>query len=695
MDQLPQKVPMKKPAAEQPVVPIINKPPTGPRRRGSNTAVIVLSVVGGIGLLLLLSCGGIGYFVYTKYQQAKRDFTTLTQGNLPRPQPNIPAPPPWQPGPSLPPQTTPINSVNSAVEALRDQNPFRQDEAINYLASQPVDSAKQPDVVNSFVPLMSDLRRREQARRVLEKWATANDVPRLIGVAQAAHTKGDRDTQRLAVALLAKLGDARAGDAIAKYYGSQHDIFAARKAMESLGAGAVPHLVAYFNDSDHGLRQTARDLLAQHKADELLLARQCLKDLQSTDANRQREAARWLGANVVSDETLSPQVAKALLGAMNSREARQDAAAALEFWATADTVPALVTAARTAHSAHDFDGERAIVRLLTKFNDPQALPAYIDYFEARHDLATAQAALSGLGEEAAPSLVAYIHHPDANIRQTARQLLTQWKSEPADWVAQSLADLESGDANRQREAARWLAEADIVADHQADISKALVPLLSNIQLRHDGMRALKKWAHAGAVPALLPLLDQQDYFLRQEALAILVSLKDPRIVEPLAKSFGDTRYRHEVKRHLQAMGPVAESALFPYVTSADWSTAKDACEVLKEIGTRKALPALQQAAAGQHPFVPDAANAAIKAILEAKREPVTIAANVSNPTAAPSQFRKWTDATGKNAIEAEFVEVKLGKVRLKKKDGKFLSLPLENLSAADQAWVKKNSPSTP
>jgi hypothetical protein len=50
--------------------------------------------------------------------------------------------------------------------------------------------------------------------------------------------------------------------------------------------------------------------------------------------------------------------------------------------------------------------------------------------------------------------------------------------------------------------------------------------------------------------------------------------------------------------------------------------------------------------------------------------------------------RKWTDTTGKFNVEAEFVEVQNGKVRLKKPDGKIVVVPLEKLSAADQAFVK-------
>lgn len=50
--------------------------------------------------------------------------------------------------------------------------------------------------------------------------------------------------------------------------------------------------------------------------------------------------------------------------------------------------------------------------------------------------------------------------------------------------------------------------------------------------------------------------------------------------------------------------------------------------------------------------------------------------------------RKWTDSTGKYTVEAEFVELKDGKVRLRKGDDSVVTLPIERLSEADQEYVR-------
>jgi hypothetical protein len=54
-----------------------------------------------------------------------------------------------------------------------------------------------------------------------------------------------------------------------------------------------------------------------------------------------------------------------------------------------------------------------------------------------------------------------------------------------------------------------------------------------------------------------------------------------------------------------------------------------------------------------------------------------------------NEVRTWTDSTGKHKVEAEFVEILDGKVRLKLADGKIVSLPLAKVSEADREYLKE------
>ena len=49
--------------------------------------------------------------------------------------------------------------------------------------------------------------------------------------------------------------------------------------------------------------------------------------------------------------------------------------------------------------------------------------------------------------------------------------------------------------------------------------------------------------------------------------------------------------------------------------------------------------------------------------------------------------RRWTDSTGKYGVEAEFVALDEGNVRLLRSDGKMISVPIEILSEADRRYV--------
>lgn len=60
---------------------------------------------------------------------------------------------------------------------------------------------------------------------------------------------------------------------------------------------------------------------------------------------------------------------------------------------------------------------------------------------------------------------------------------------------------------------------------------------------------------------------------------------------------------------------------------------------------------------------------------------------LNNP---PAFGRKWSDNTGKHAVEAEFVKVKDEKAVLKKPDGGTISVPLVRLSDADREYIDEH-----
>jgi WD40 repeat protein len=61
----------------------------------------------------------------------------------------------------------------------------------------------------------------------------------------------------------------------------------------------------------------------------------------------------------------------------------------------------------------------------------------------------------------------------------------------------------------------------------------------------------------------------------------------------------------------------------------------------------------------------------------------------------PAAAREWVDASGKFRVEAELVAVRNGKAILEKPDGSVISIPVDKLSSADQAFLKNQGTPAP
>ena len=54
-----------------------------------------------------------------------------------------------------------------------------------------------------------------------------------------------------------------------------------------------------------------------------------------------------------------------------------------------------------------------------------------------------------------------------------------------------------------------------------------------------------------------------------------------------------------------------------------------------------------------------------------------------------AKWKTWTDSSGEHKIEAKFEGLAFGKVKLVKRDGSTIQLPLEKLCDEDQKWIKE------
>jgi uncharacterized cupin superfamily protein len=83
------------------------------------------------------------------------------------------------------------------------------------------------------------------------------------------------------------------------------------------------------------------------------------------------------------------------------------------------------------------------------------------------------------------------------------------------------------------------------------------------------------------------------------------------------------------------------------------------------------------------------AEAQAKAQAEAQRQDAIERAKAKKDREAieAAKWRQWTDASGKHQVEAKFCYVISGEVKLTKRDGSSIRVPLEDLSDKDREWI--------
>jgi len=148
------------------------------------------------------------------------------------------------------------------------------------------------------------------------------------------------------------------------------------------------------------------------------------------------------------------------------------------------------------------------------------------------------------------------------------------------------------------------------------------------------------------------------------------------------------RNRGEAAKALKEMGPVAEAAAISCLSDRDGWVRGEACQVLAEIGGEESLKALREYGKRATGFDVQHAGQAIAAIEKRLAE----AGSASPPAAAAAPVaRTWRDASGFFEVEATLLGFDGEKARLKRTDGQIISVPLEKLSEADQAYLRQQA----
>jgi hypothetical protein len=186
-------------------------------------------------------------------------------------------------------------------------------------------------------------------------------------------------------------------------------------------------------------------------------------------------------------------------------------------------------------------------------------------------------------------------------------------------LTEALGDLRSGELGRRRAGAQRLAKA-VPKDRRSEVAKALVGHVGDqdVPTRQAVARALAVWATREEVPALAKAVADPDYFVRAAILDALGRLKDARAAAAVAQRLADLGDHGKASQVLQAMGPEAAKVVVEYLPHQNLWTRLEACKILKIIGTKDQVAALQKTAKDKDPLVARIAEEAIKEITQRK-----------------------------------------------------------------------------
>jgi hypothetical protein len=256
---------------------------------------------------------------------------------------------------------------------------------------------------------------------------------------------------------------------------------------------------------------------------------------------------------------------------------------------TRDASDAITKRMRTlAPSATDFmsiAGDNKLSLFMAPINDASALANSIDF---------GTATLNGtrIDVELKPDFIASVPRLPPEPAVTRAPSPKPEFPPDADAVTKSLAQLKSPDLGHRKEALNRLART--APDQRiAEVVALVVPMLNDDDgfLVNDAIQALVTWKSPDAVMPLVDRVRDNRFFVRKQAIKALGKFKDPRSVEPILAQINEDGF--EVEEALKEIGPSAEPALIGRLRDPDRNVRSRACDILKAIGGQETLKAMQ------------------------------------------------------------------------------------------------------
>jgi len=300
---------------------------------------------------------------------------------------------------------------------------------------------------------------------------------------------------------------------------------------------------------------------------------------------------------------------------------------------------------------------------------------------------SAAAALASIGKPAEAEVLPYMNHISTDARTYARNLLQGYETSNEVLIDRCLVDFKDVNTQVRNYALSWLAKTDVVEEKREEVSQALNPLLVNTSTQVATRSVLDKWATVHNIPAITAAIDDATSFRKRDYLPLLGKIQHVSAVEAIIQQLADYITKTESIRVLALYGPKIEPILQRHLLNPVDNIASGCCDVLAEIGTIKSLKPLKKvyavAKAKSSYTVYRSAEKAYNAI-EARG--VTIDPATGKPMVSTDAVRDWTVDGEK--VKMSFVSFTNGKPNFQKEDGSSVSYSMNELSRADQAYIR-------
>jgi S1-C subfamily serine protease/HEAT repeat protein len=225
--------------------------------------------------------------------------------------------------------------------------------------------------------------------------------------------------------------------------------------------------------------------------------------------------------------------------------------------------------------------------------------------------------LTDIGTSASLPALEAVQGPDAlharNVIAAIRNRLPLAKDE---WPG-ALEDLKSGDAAKRARASRRIAATPPDAEHRADVTARLEWLLNDQSgdVRSAAVKGLARWSGKSAIGLLAKRLEGFDPGFHAVLIEVLAQMKDDQAAVAIARRVADVHDRGKAVQALKAMEPhVAEKAILPLLEDNNVFVRCEAAKVLADVGGRDSLAPLEKLAAENNVFSSGPAREALEAI---------------------------------------------------------------------------------